>query len=169
MTNLTSSETSSHCSNCRDAIIRVLPIPGLYEYAIRLDYSPEQRLWLAKCGPKFERAVCRNRVIPFFRQVWRDWFIEWPGAIQSTPTQTEKEFKQMRADEEHRKIEIFTLYIMGLKNRWIENGPPPQNWTQVRVFAKLHELEEMIMWQFKLVEHYFVEIEEHWNVENLGL
>lgn len=69
----------------------------------------------------------------------------------------------MRADEEHRKIvclslikfelscsfvtiqEIFTLYIMGLKNRWIENGPPPQNWTQARVFAQLQELEEMIM------------------------
>ncbi|KAK0462321.1 uncharacterized protein EV420DRAFT_1181512 [Desarmillaria tabescens] len=28
-------------------IIGVLRIPGLYEYAIRLEYTPEQRLWLA--------------------------------------------------------------------------------------------------------------------------
>lgn len=55
---------------------------------------------------------------------------------------------------------------MGLKNRWV-NGPPPENWTLSRVFAKLDELEDMITQRFKEVEHYFVEVEEHWDPEDL--
>ncbi len=58
---------------------------------------------------------------------------------------------------------------MGLKNRWVENGPPPSDWTLVRVFVKLDELEEMIMWLFKQVEHYFVDIEEPWDPEDLNV
>ncbi|SJL12497.1 uncharacterized protein ARMOST_15924 [Armillaria ostoyae] len=84
----------------------------------------------------------------------------------SHATQTAKEYKRMRADKEQRKIEIFTLYIMGLKNRWV-NGPPPENWTLSRVFAKLDELEDMITQRFKEVEHYFVEVEERWDPEDL--
>ncbi|KAK0457086.1 uncharacterized protein EV420DRAFT_1644240 [Desarmillaria tabescens] len=75
----------------------------------------------------------------------------------------------MRADQEQRKIEIFTLYIMGLKNRWVENGPLPENWTLAGVFAKLDELEDMITQRFKEVKHYFVEVEERWNLEDLHI
>lgn len=55
---------------------------------------------------------------------------------------------------------------MGLKNRWV-NGPPPENWTLSRVFAKLDELEDMITRWFKEVEHYFVEVEECCDPEDL--
>ncbi|PBL04066.1 hypothetical protein ARMGADRAFT_1022571 [Armillaria gallica] len=147
------------------AIIGVLHIPSIYEYAIRLDYSSDQRLWLTNRGPGFERAVRHNQVRHFFRRVWHDWFIEWLITASHT-RMTAKEYKHLRADEEHRKIEIFTLYIMGLKNRWV-NGPPPENWTLSRVFAKLDELEDMITQRFKEVEHYFVEVEECWNPEDL--
>ncbi|KAK0437739.1 uncharacterized protein EV420DRAFT_1769871 [Desarmillaria tabescens] len=101
------------------------------------------------------------------KHIWHEWFIEWP--IERGATQTAKEYKQMRADQEQRKIEIFTLYIMGLKNRWVENGPPPENWTLAGVFTKLDELEDMITRQFKEVEHYFVEVEERWNLEDLHI
>ncbi|KAK0237941.1 hypothetical protein EDD85DRAFT_952109 [Armillaria nabsnona] len=43
-----------------DAIIGVLHIPGLYRYAIRLDYSSEQSSWLTDQGPLFESASIRE-------------------------------------------------------------------------------------------------------------
>ncbi|KAK0434725.1 hypothetical protein EV421DRAFT_1909199 [Armillaria borealis] len=137
------------------AIIGVLPFPRLYEYAIRLDYSPEQRLWLADQTSRFEDAVLNNKVLLFFEQLWEEWFCQWP--VHTNAVLTEREHQLQRADMEQRKIEIFTLYIMGLRNKWVDNVPP-QEWSLARVFAKLDELEEIITEHFFEVEHLFTSI-----------
>ncbi|KAK0436814.1 uncharacterized protein EV420DRAFT_1770241 [Desarmillaria tabescens] len=135
------------------AIIGVLRIPGLYSYAIRLDYTQEQRLWLAGQGLQFEGAVLNHRVHLFFERLYEQWFCTW---APDDTVHTENNPDRKRADKEQRKIEIFTLYIMCLHRRWIEVGLPPEGWTTGMVYAKLDELEDMITEKYMEVRHYFV-------------
>ncbi|KAK0443018.1 uncharacterized protein EV420DRAFT_1726654 [Desarmillaria tabescens] len=124
-----------------DLIIGVLPIPGLYHYAVRLDYSGEQLLWLADQGPLFESAVLADCTLTFFKCLYLLWFHKWPTVDE--------------AEREQRKIEIFTLYIMGLKYRWIDHGLKPRQWTIEQVFEKLDRLEEIITAEYDKISHVF--------------
>ncbi|SJL07094.1 uncharacterized protein ARMOST_10437 [Armillaria ostoyae] len=124
-----------------DVIIGVLPIPGLYRYAIRLDYSSEQFSWLADRGPLFESAVLTNCTLTFFKCLYLLWFEKWPTFDE--------------AEREQRKIEIFTLYIMGLKDRWIDHGPKPLQWTLVQVFKRLDWLEEIVTAEYDKISYVF--------------
>ncbi|KAK0435654.1 hypothetical protein EV421DRAFT_1740114 [Armillaria borealis] len=90
------------------SIIGVFSASSHHEYAIRLYYSKEQHLWLAECGPDFEQAVLTDVVLPFFEELYELYFAAWP--------------EDQSADKEQRKIEIFSLYIMGLKQMWLYHG-----------------------------------------------
>ncbi|KAK0238997.1 hypothetical protein EDD85DRAFT_951209 [Armillaria nabsnona] len=123
------------------AIIGVLPIPGLYQYAVRLSYSDQQRTWLEEQGLFMELAVIVDRANLFFAGLYTQWFGKWPS--------------KNRADEEQRRIEIFTLCIMALKDRWIENGDLPDGWTQQIAFEKLDYLEGMVTQQYEAIAYVF--------------
>ncbi|SJL06440.1 uncharacterized protein ARMOST_09777 [Armillaria ostoyae] len=90
------------------SIIGVFSASSHHEYAIRLYYSEEQHLWLAECGPDFEQAVLTDAVLPFFEELYELYFAAWP--------------EDQSADKEQQKIEIFSLYIMGLKQMWLYHG-----------------------------------------------
>ncbi|KAK0462682.1 hypothetical protein IW261DRAFT_1576337 [Armillaria novae-zelandiae] len=140
------------------AIIGVLRVPGLYSYAIRLDYTQEQRLWLARQDLQFEGAVLDRRVHLFFECLYKQWFCTWASDDVTMHTESDPDHK--RADREQRKIEIFTLYIMSLHHRWIELSSPPEGWMTCMVYAKLDELEDMITEKYMEVRHYFMPLLE---------
>ncbi|KAK0478566.1 hypothetical protein EDD18DRAFT_1114161 [Armillaria luteobubalina] len=94
-------------------IIGVLPIPGLYQYAIRLEYSNQQHIWLEDQGLCLEHAVIDDHAGLFFEELYSHWFKKWPA--------------ENRASEEQRKIELYTLCIMALRykdgcNKWCLQG-----------------------------------------------
>ncbi|KAK0463309.1 hypothetical protein IW261DRAFT_1576028 [Armillaria novae-zelandiae] len=124
-----------------EAIIGVLHIPRLYRYAIRLDYSAEQLLWLADRGPLFESVVLADCSVTFFQCLYLQWFNKWQPIDQ--------------VEREQRKIEIFTLFIMGLKYRWIDYGPKPPQWTTEQVFERLDRLEEIVTAEYGKISHVF--------------
>lgn len=106
-----------------------------------------------------EDAVITGRAGLFFEELYGQWFEKWPA--------------ENRAGEEQRKIvcffpcicicfanasefqELFTLCIMALKCKWVENGTLPQGWTQQMAFTKLDQLEEMITRQYETIAHVF--------------
>ncbi len=61
----------------------MLHIPRLYCYAIWLDYSTEQLLWLADQGPLFESVVLANCALTFFKCLYLQWFSKWPSADEA--------------------------------------------------------------------------------------
>ncbi|SJL15791.1 uncharacterized protein ARMOST_19296 [Armillaria ostoyae] len=131
-------------------IIGVFTGPVKHDYAVRLWYSLEQRLWLAEFGPAFEEAVLEHRVLPFFEKLYDSWFSSWP----------EDEFamyvdEECLADIEQRKIEIFTLYIMGLKHRWYFLKQAPDGLEDGKVLEILDNLEDIIRCEFRKICHVF--------------
>ncbi|KAK0478678.1 hypothetical protein EDD18DRAFT_1358090 [Armillaria luteobubalina] len=124
-----------------ETIIGVLRIPRLYCYAIRLDYSAKQLLWLADQGPLFESFVLADCSLTFFQCLYSQWFNKWQPIN--------------KAEREQQKIEIFTLFIMGLKYRWIDHGPKPSQWTTEQVFERLDHLEEIVMAEYEKISHVF--------------
>ncbi|SJL09553.1 uncharacterized protein ARMOST_12933 [Armillaria ostoyae] len=79
-----------------------------HEYTIQLYYFEEQRLWLADCGPEFEQTILTDAVLPFFEELYEMYFAAWP--------------EDQSAEKEQRRIEIFLLYIMGLRQMWLYHG-----------------------------------------------
>ncbi len=59
-------------------IIGIFSASSKHEYAIRMYYSEEQRLWLAEYGPAFEQAVLGHTVLPFFEGLCQEFFRAWP-------------------------------------------------------------------------------------------
>ncbi|KAK0493264.1 hypothetical protein EDD18DRAFT_1108056 [Armillaria luteobubalina] len=123
------------------AIIGVLPIPGLYQYAIHLEYSNQQCIWLEDQGLCLEYAVIADHAGLFFKELYSRWFKKWPA--------------ENRASEEQRKIELYTLCIMVLRYKWVDNGTLLQGWMQQMVFTRLYQLEEMITQQYEMIAHVF--------------
>ncbi len=80
-------------------IIGVFSASSKHEYAIRMYYSEEQRLWLAEYGPAFEQAVLGHTVLPFFEGLCQEFFRAWP---EDEPEMLMEE--ERIADEEQRKI-----------------------------------------------------------------
>ncbi|KAK0421500.1 hypothetical protein EV421DRAFT_1985970 [Armillaria borealis] len=110
-----------------EPLLGVLPVIGPYHYAVQYDYNEEQKLWLADGGPNFEKFVQSNRVLLYLERVYSRWFDRWgTDPAGSDPTRN-------NLDEKQRKIELFSLYIMGLKHRWIDAGTPPSGWTNTKV------------------------------------
>ncbi|KAK0237362.1 hypothetical protein EDD85DRAFT_791029 [Armillaria nabsnona] len=60
-----------------DSIIGVLPILGLYHYAVCLAYSGKQLLWLADRGPLFKSAILADCALKFFKCLYLLWFHKW--------------------------------------------------------------------------------------------
>ncbi|KAK0437284.1 uncharacterized protein EV420DRAFT_1487185 [Desarmillaria tabescens] len=119
-------------------LLDMLPVIGPYHYAVQYDYSPEQQVWLADQGPTFEKAIQSNRILLYLERVYSRWFNRWPTESEAiNPTRA-------NLDKKQRKIELFSLYIMGLKHRWLDAGTPPDGWTNAMVYTKLEHLEDMI-------------------------
>ncbi|PBK62776.1 hypothetical protein ARMSODRAFT_980418 [Armillaria solidipes] len=119
-----------------NAIIGVLPIPGLYQYAVRLEYSDQQRTWLEEQGLCMELAVIADCAELFFAGLYTQWFGKWPS--------------ENRADEEqHRIIHFFPSY------KWIENRDLPDGWMQQMAFEKLDYLEGVITQQYEVIAYIF--------------
>ncbi|PBK98132.1 hypothetical protein ARMGADRAFT_568989 [Armillaria gallica] len=124
-------------------IIGVFSASSKHEYAIRMYYSEEQRLWLAEYGPAFEQAVLGHIVLPFFEGLCQEFFCAWPKDESEMLMEEER-----IADEEQRKIEIFTLYIMGLKQLWLYHQRAPDGWDYRMVIQQLDNLEDIITHEF---------------------
>ncbi|KAK0436075.1 uncharacterized protein EV420DRAFT_1487667 [Desarmillaria tabescens] len=123
------------------SIIGVFSASLNHEYAIRLYYSEEQRLWLAECGPAFEQAVLADTVLAFFEELYGLYFTAWP--------------EDQSPDKEQRKIEIFSLYIMGLKQMWLYHRRSPRRWDYASVIETLDDLEDIVTREFQKVRHVF--------------
>ncbi|KAK0475524.1 hypothetical protein IW261DRAFT_1422346 [Armillaria novae-zelandiae] len=123
-------------------LLGVLPVMGRHDYACQHDYTAEQREWMSQQGILFERAVQDNHVLIFFARVFEDWFDQWP----ITDDRSDAAVEQL-------KVEILTLYIMGLKNQWVVHGLRPDGWTEEYVIDKLDYLEDMvvILWELRRV------------------
>ncbi|KAK0433924.1 uncharacterized protein EV420DRAFT_1654260 [Desarmillaria tabescens] len=145
------SSYSLYTNSPYEPLLDVLPVIGLYRYAVQYDYSPEQEVWLADQGPSFERAIQNNRVLLCLERIYSRWFDRWPSKSEGIdPT-------HINLNEKQRKIEIFALYIMGLKHRWLDVGTPPDRWTNVMVYMKLDHLEEMLQ-EYWGIQRVFVRI-----------
>ncbi|KAK0482466.1 hypothetical protein IW261DRAFT_1418029 [Armillaria novae-zelandiae] len=116
-------------------LLGMLPVMGRHDYACQHDYTAEQRIL-------FERAVQDNHVLIFFVRLFEDWFDQWP----ITDDRSDAAVEQL-------KVEISTLYIMGLKNQWVVHGLRPDGWTEEYVITKLDYLEDMvvILWELRRV------------------
>ncbi|KAK0227922.1 hypothetical protein IW262DRAFT_1455106 [Armillaria fumosa] len=125
----------------------VLPMMGMHEYAVQHDYTAEQREWMAHQGPLFERAVQDNCVLIFLVRLFDDWFDQWP----ITDDRSDAAVVQL-------KVELSTLYIMGLKNQWVVHGMRPEGWTEELVITKLDYLEDMVVTLWELRRVFVVEM-----------
>ncbi|KAK0471629.1 hypothetical protein IW261DRAFT_1571919 [Armillaria novae-zelandiae] len=123
-------------------LLGVLPVMGRHDYACQHDYTAEQRKYMSQQGILFERAVQDNHVLIFFARLFEDWFDQWP----ITDDRSDAAVEQL-------KVEISTLYIMGLKNQWVVHGLRPDGWTEEYVIDKLDYLEDMvvILWELRRV------------------
>ncbi|KAK0472042.1 hypothetical protein IW261DRAFT_1571287 [Armillaria novae-zelandiae] len=123
-------------------LLGVLPVMGRHDYACQHDYTAEQREYMSQQGILFERAVQDNHVLIFFARLFEDWFDQWP----ITDDRSDAAMEQL-------KVEISTLYIMGLKNQWVVHGLRPDRWTEEYVIDKLDYLEDMvvILWELRRV------------------
>ncbi|KAK0217204.1 hypothetical protein IW262DRAFT_1299158 [Armillaria fumosa] len=128
----------------------VLPMMGMHEYTVQHDYTAEQREWMAHQGPLFERAVQDNRVLIFLARLFDDWFDRWP----ITDDRSDAAVAQL-------KVELSTLYIMGLKNQWVVHGMRPEGWTEELVIAKLDYLEDMVVMLWELRRVFVVEMADN--------
>ncbi|KAK0478687.1 hypothetical protein EDD18DRAFT_1364522 [Armillaria luteobubalina] len=127
-------------------LLGVLPIMGMHEYAVQHDYTAEQREWMAHQGALFEGAVQDNRVLIFLARLFDDWFDRWPV----TDDRSDAAVAQL-------KVELSTLYIMGLKNQWLVHGMRPEGWSEELVLAKLDYLEDMVVTLWELQRVFVVE------------
>ncbi|KAK0474821.1 hypothetical protein IW261DRAFT_1422670 [Armillaria novae-zelandiae] len=121
-------------------LLGVLPVMGRHDYACQHDYTAEQREYMSQQGILFERAVQDNHVLIFFTRLFEDWFDQW----SITDDRSDAAVEQL-------KVEISTLYIMGLKNQWVVHGLHPDGWTEEYVIDKLDYLEDMvvILWELR--------------------
>ncbi|SJL00979.1 uncharacterized protein ARMOST_04293 [Armillaria ostoyae] len=124
-------------------IIGVFLASSKHEYAIQMYYSEEQRLWLAEYGPAFEQAVLGHTVLPFYEGLCKEFFSAWPEDEAEMLMEEEQ-----IADEEQRKIEIFMLYIMGLKQLWLYHQCALYGWDYRMVNQQLDDLEDIITREF---------------------
>ncbi|KAK0492449.1 hypothetical protein EDD18DRAFT_1357703 [Armillaria luteobubalina] len=127
-------------------LLSVLPIMGMHEYTVQHDYTAEQREWMAHQGALFEGAVQDNRVLIFLARLFDDWFDQWP----ITDDRSDAAMAQL-------KVELLTLYIMGLKNQWLVHGMHPEGWSEELVLAKLDYLEDMVVTLWELQRVFVVE------------
>ncbi len=51
--------------------------------------------------------------------------------------------------------EIFTLYIMGLKQLWLYHQRAPYGWDYRKVIQQLDDLEDIITHEFRKISHVF--------------
>ncbi|SJL17743.1 uncharacterized protein ARMOST_21304 [Armillaria ostoyae] len=123
------------------SIIGVFSASLDHEYAIRLYYSEEQRLWLADCGLEFEQAVLTDAVLPFFEELYEMYFAAWP--------------EDQSAEKEQRRIEIFSLYIMGLRQMWLYHGRGPRRWDRATILETLDDLEDIVTRKFQKICYVF--------------
>ncbi|KAK0458059.1 uncharacterized protein EV420DRAFT_1480220 [Desarmillaria tabescens] len=146
------------------SIIGVFAASSEYEYAIRLYYSPEQRQWLAEFGLDFERAVYADTVLRFLDRLYEEYFFLWPEDVSGL-------FIGRNPDKEQRKIvchpfyldsfakpnlqEIFTLFIMGLKQLWLYSHRGPHSWSRSAIINVLDDLENMVTREFQKIRHVF--------------
>ncbi|KAK0436510.1 hypothetical protein EV421DRAFT_1907850 [Armillaria borealis] len=131
------------------SIIGVFAASSEYEYAIRLYYSLEQRLWLAEFGPAFERAIYADTVLRFLDRIYEEYFSLWPENVSGGFTGGND------PDKEQRKIEIFMLFIMGLKQLWLYNHHGPHRWNCSAIIDVLDDLESMATREFQKIRHVF--------------
>ncbi|KAK0491684.1 hypothetical protein IW261DRAFT_1622299 [Armillaria novae-zelandiae] len=131
-------------------IIGIFLALSQHEYAIRLYYSLEQRNWLAGHGPAFERAVCQDRVLAFFDKLYLEYFRAWPEVVSGEFMEESESL-----DKEQRKIEIFTLVIMGLKQLWFHSQRGLYCWDNRTILATIDGLEDIVTKQFQKIWHVF--------------
>ncbi|KAK0186930.1 hypothetical protein F5146DRAFT_1003923 [Armillaria mellea] len=119
-------------------LLGMLSIMGMHDYTIQHDYTAEQREWMAHQEAPFEIAIQDNHVLTFFRQLFEEWFDQWP----ITDDWSDAAVGQLK--------EIMTLYIMGLTHQWVEHGLHPDRWMEEFVVAKLDYLENMVVTLWEL-------------------
>ncbi|KAK0477068.1 hypothetical protein IW261DRAFT_1421273 [Armillaria novae-zelandiae] len=128
-------------------LLGVLPVMGRHNYACQHNYTTEQHEWMSQQGILFERAVQDNHVLIFFTRLFEDWFDQWPITDDRSDTAVEQ-----------LKVEISTLYIMGLKNQWVVHGLCPERWTEEYVIDKLDYLEDIVVILWELQQVFVVEL-----------
>ncbi|KAK0488339.1 hypothetical protein EDD18DRAFT_1359600 [Armillaria luteobubalina] len=144
------SHISDSASSHIDTIIGVFWAVSQHEYAIQLYYSLEQHDWLARHGPTFQRVVYQDRVLVFFENLYLEYFVAWPEVVSG---ESMEEIES--PDKEQWKIEIFTLFIMGLKQLWYHGEQCPCNWDKRTILVALDGLEDIVTKQFQMIRHVF--------------
>ncbi len=128
-------------------------------------YSLEQRLWLAEFGPAFERAVYADTVLRFLGGIYEEYFSLWPEDVSGGFTGGNEPDKEQRKIVRHpfcfdsfaepNVQEIFTLFIMGLKQLWLYNHYGPHRWSRSAIIDVLDDLESMATREFQKIRHVF--------------